>query len=106
MAGPVLGEESDQRILLEQRSVPVRYGGSVCGHATPLRSKDQLSILKLIGGSWVGLSRLARALPSSAGMKPVVHLMVTARTEECRVGQEGVSTCRSRWSPHHENKKN
>src|SRR3546814_1683265 len=67
MAGPVLGEESDQRILLEQRSVPVRYGGSVCGHATHLRSKDQLPFLKLIGGSWVGLSRLAWDLPSSAG---------------------------------------
>src|SRR3546814_9888001 len=73
MAGPVLGEESDQRILLEQRSVPVRYGGSVCGHATHLRSNDQLPFLKLIGGSWVGLSRLAWDLPSSAGMKPVVH---------------------------------
>src|SRR3546814_20917812 len=23
------------------------------------------------------------------------------RSEERRVGQEGVSTCRSRWSPHH-----
>src|SRR3546814_1875374 len=65
MAGPVLGEESDQRILLEQRSVPVRYGGSVCGHATHLRSKDQLPFLKLIGGSWVGLSRLAWDLPRS-----------------------------------------
>src|SRR3546814_17641803 len=73
MAGPVLGEESDQRILLEQRSVPVRYGGSVCGHATHLRSQDQLPFLKLIGGSWVGLSRLAWDLPSSAGMTPVVH---------------------------------
>src|SRR3546814_18069359 len=79
MAGPVLGEESDQRILLEQRSVPVRYGGSVCGHATHLRSKDQLPFLKLNGGSWVGLSRLALVLPSSAGLKPGVPLMDTAR---------------------------
>src|SRR3546814_18762096 len=28
------------------------------------------------------------------------------RTEESRVGKECVSTCRLRWSPDHENKKN
>src|SRR3546814_13512931 len=28
-----------------------------------------------------------------------------ARSEERRVGKEGVSTCRSRWSPNHEKKK-
>src|SRR3546814_17557834 len=27
------------------------------------------------------------------------------RSEERRVGKEGVSTCRSRWSPYHKNKK-
>src|SRR3546814_11976832 len=75
MAGPVLGEESDQRILLEQRSVPVQYGGSVCGHATPLRSKDRLPFLQLIGGSWVGLSRLAWAPRFSSGVKPGMHWM-------------------------------
>src|SRR3546814_21032613 len=26
---------------------------------------------------------------------------LTQRSEERRVGKEGVSTCRSRWSPHH-----
>src|SRR3546814_17189163 len=30
---------------------------------------------------------------------------VTNRSEERRVGKECVSTCRSRWSPYHENKK-
>src|SRR3546814_19320961 len=29
-----------------------------------------------------------------------------ARSEERRVGKECVSTCRSRWSPYHEKKKN
>src|SRR3546814_13201709 len=28
------------------------------------------------------------------------------RSEERRVGKEGVSTCRSRWSPYHSKKKN
>src|SRR3546814_6476942 len=33
------------------------------------------------------------------------RLDATRRSEERRVGKECVSTCRSRWSPHHENKK-
>src|SRR3546814_18979811 len=89
MAGPVLGEESDQRILLEQRSVPVRYGGSVCGHATHLRSKDQLPFLKLIGGSWVGLSRLAWDLPSSAGTKPERQRVGGGKSGSGRVDEGG-----------------
>src|SRR3546814_16901179 len=41
-----------------------------------------------------------------AGKKRVEHEMIfggsaTARSEERRVGNEGVSTCRSRWSPDH-----
>src|SRR3546814_12352472 len=31
-------------------------------------------------------------------------LVLVARSEERRVGKECVSTCRSRWSPYHENK--
>src|SRR3546814_7162777 len=31
--------------------------------------------------------------------------MLRGRSEESRVGKEGVSTCRSRWSPYHETKK-
>src|SRR3546814_19480472 len=31
--------------------------------------------------------------------------MDTERSEERRVGKEGVSTCRSRWSPYHSKKK-
>src|SRR3546814_16237667 len=30
---------------------------------------------------------------------------IVARSEERRVGKEGVSTCRSRWSPDHKKKK-
>src|SRR3546814_14930607 len=38
----------------------------------------------------------SRALPAEARAQ---------RSEERRVGKEWVSTCRSRWSPFHENKK-
>src|SRR3546814_18053638 len=39
-----------------------------------------------------GLQRLARKLE---------RFGVAARSEERRVGKEGVSTCRYRWSPYH-----
>src|SRR3546814_11389095 len=32
--------------------------------------------------------------------------LAASRSEERRVGQEGVSTCKFRWSPYHEKKKN
>src|SRR3546814_20585031 len=44
--------------------------------------------------SWVALSAVG-ALP-----------LVFSRSEERRVGKEGVSTCRSRWSQYHSKKKN
>src|SRR3546814_17943617 len=34
-----------------------------------------------------------------------IGLLRIERSEERRVGKEGVSTCRSRWSPSHEKKK-
>src|SRR3546814_13504927 len=33
------------------------------------------------------------------------RLTLAQRSEERRVGKEGVSTCRSRWCPHHKKKK-
>src|SRR3546814_8275142 len=38
-----------------------------------------------------------RVAPSPGVLLAALH----ARSEERRVGQEGVSTCRSRWSPYH-----
>src|SRR3546814_12757040 len=35
-----------------------------------------------------------------------VYDTLSNRSEESRVGKECVSTCRSRWSPYHYNKKN
>src|SRR3546814_20082700 len=37
---------------------------------------------------------------------PVPMTSSSRRSEERRVGKECVSTCRSRWSPYHENKNN
>src|SRR3546814_12918462 len=38
------------------------------------------------------------------GAIPAILDALTDRSEERRVGKEGVSTCRSRWSPYHKKK--
>src|SRR3546814_16683025 len=44
--------------------------------------------------------------PSIAhSLSKIIPRNVTGRSEERRVGQECVSTCRSRWSPYHSKKK-
>src|SRR3546814_13949785 len=49
-----------------------------------------------------GLSRVAQDL----GATPCRWRWPGCRSEERRVGKECVSTCRSRWWPYHEKKKN
>src|SRR3546814_18553706 len=56
--------------------------------------------------------RPARASPAAAGAAPGPRIAPAAagragaRTGERRVGKVCVSTCRSRWSPYHQKKKN
>src|SRR3546814_15132152 len=64
-------------------------------------------------GTFEGHDALREAYAAWAPRKPQRHLVVntllhdfddhaaTARSEERRVGKEGVSTCRSRGSPYH-----
>src|SRR3546814_18272815 len=52
------------------------------------------------------LDRMAAALPKNFGadrdrMLAMLRSGQTTRSEERRVGNECVSTCRSRWSPYH-----
>src|SRR3546814_18065934 len=49
-----------------------------------------------------------RAGQAQIDVQPAVQPLVVEqqRSEERRVGKECVSTCRSRWSPNHEKKKN
>src|SRR3546814_11454791 len=50
--------------------------------------------------------RQIRELLEAAGSVAAGSLSRSARSEERRVGEECVSTCRSRWSPYHYKKKN
>src|SRR3546814_13555238 len=51
-------------------------------------------------------TRAARNSPFSLMSGLNVRLIRSWRSEERRVGKECVSTCRSRWWPYHEKKKN
>src|SRR3546814_20760211 len=60
------------------------------------------------GAADAGRLRLPRAAHRGGGgglHGDAVHLLIV-RSEGRRVGKEGVSTCRSRWSPAHSKKKN
>src|SRR3546814_12835745 len=45
------------------------------------------------------------ALSTQAAFSPWYFFRRSSRSEERRVGKECVSTCRSRWSPYHSQKK-
>src|SRR3546814_14522499 len=65
-------------------------------------------IIGLVGGQ--DFSDLAITLKEAEGADPAVELrygalIANVRSEARRVGKEGVSTCRSRWSPSHSKKK-
>src|SRR3546814_11083840 len=49
------------------------------------------------------ISENVQAIVVVAGMEGALASLV--RSEERRVGKEGVRTCRSRWSPYHKKKK-
>src|SRR3546814_8049492 len=57
------------------------------------RLRRRIARLGAVDRGTGALRRGADALPVGAGALP--------RSEERRVGKEGVRTCRSRWSPYH-----
>src|SRR3546814_17101095 len=77
-----------------------------------LRPGDRSSFRKLTG-TWTVIFSPARARMKSmcSGLSDTgwtcrswAMTRTDWRSEERRVGKEGVSTCRSRWSPYHEKK--
>src|SRR3546814_20894508 len=59
---------------------------------------DEVNILTSLLAKRYGCRR-AVTLINKATYGPLIANLGTDRSEERRVGKEGVSTCRSRWSP-------
>src|SRR3546814_11378483 len=80
-------------------AVGVHHAGAVQHDGDMARRVDEIAALQrdLTGES---VQRLAD------GGCLLVGVARRLRSEERRVGKECVSTCRSRWSPYHEKKKN
>src|SRR3546814_20336877 len=97
----VLGQTFISRQAME-RAVEMNVGGmqetKIAQNSSPLESGDILwvtAILRLCSAPWENTPNMAAELLA----------MRSARSEERREGQECVSTCRFRWSPHHLKKK-
>src|SRR3546814_13631089 len=59
----------------------------------------------LVVGGFAERMKFSAILLLSSLWLVLVYAPLCHRSEERRVGKECVSTCRSRWSPHHEKKK-
>src|SRR3546814_17122960 len=60
------------------------------------RSDANLDSIEVLKGTVLGLTD-----PASTSGNLLPRVAFTDRSEERRVGKEGVSTCRSRWSTYH-----
>src|SRR3546814_12941517 len=65
------------------------------------RSEAMMKRVMIAAVVALGLSGCA----TMQGLTPCEKAILAKRSEESRVGKESVSTCRSRWSPYHEKKK-
>src|SRR3546814_13062218 len=101
-----------QRILLDPATGEKRY------HAALREAKLTLGLVRhaamRIGGQPTGdVLRLAEGVEEAVSVTQLSDGKfkvwgaggIRRRSEERRVGKEGVSTCRSRWSPYHKQKK-
>src|SRR3546814_11302553 len=84
-------------------SAPGRPGEARTGRPESVIHEEQVGhVSKMIG--LVLVTHGALATEFVVAMEHVVgpqQQIETIRSEERRVGKEGVSTCRSRWSPYH-----
>src|SRR3546814_16692278 len=64
----------------------------------------ELVKLWALGSLLVGLAALPAGWLGDRWSAPGMMTVFFIRSEERRVGKECVSTCRSRWSPYHDNK--
>src|SRR3546814_11621596 len=79
------------------------YRGGISGFPSGFQYLICLLLKRSLSSEGAGLSQVDKAILGH--ICPLFHVGC-ARSEERRVGKECVSTCRSRWSRYHYNKKN
>src|SRR3546814_14208652 len=76
-------------------SEPVLKAVAEAGYTTPTPIQAQAIPIVLMGRDVLGTAQ------TGTGKTAGFTLPLIDRSEERRVGKEGVSQCRSRWSPYH-----
>src|SRR3546814_14254257 len=93
---------------LGDRCVAARLDGQLEPLNTHLRNGQTVEIITSRharpNAAWLNFVKTAKARSAIRGYLRTPR-EDEARSEEHRVGKEGVSTCRARWSPYHEKKK-
>src|SRR3546814_14379573 len=79
------------------------WSSDVC--SSDLLAGDLAARLDAIEGGSAGLAKLEAAVQETAAAYTHAATALSDRPEERRVGKECVSTCRYRWAPDHQKKK-
>src|SRR3546814_19673796 len=85
-----------ERVLIDEQMIELT---SILGHV--VTGIEQRAKGLLHGGDATADADLASKLFFQVRRRREVVGVDMGRSEERRVGKEGVSTCRSRWSPYH-----
>src|SRR3546814_15817754 len=80
--------------------VAVMMAGSAA-FAAPFGYQTNVIVYQMGGYRYLDFVRVGLPLNLITFVVAVTAIHTFFRSEECRVGKECVSTCRSRWSPYH-----
>src|SRR3546814_11444075 len=93
------------------RSRSLSMSGLLCRYGREAWAAVRHDLIKMLGESYLHATVLAlvdddrqHVGPHLRAMQDTDQAALVMRSEERRVGNECVSTCRSRWSPHHSKK--
>src|SRR3546814_15265639 len=96
-------------VLAVTSHLPHLIAYTIVGTASDMESVTRSEVIKYSAGGFRDFTRIAASDPTMwrdvflANKEAVLEMLqrFTERSEERRVGKEGVSTCRSRGSPYH-----
>src|SRR3546814_15687729 len=100
MMSEVIGADRTKRLVKGTAVAAASFAG--LGTVSALWDNPLFIRMTPAGGWEVGLlAALSLLLGAYVGIRRPACSVKAARSEERRVGKEGGSTCRSRWSPYH-----